>query len=192
MSKDETKKGKLGETVKEVGKSASRLLNNTAKVVVKKFDQNNDGEFDMQDLSIVADGISATVKDTASSIRDNIEEKNRQMEKKLLCPIFEEDLESTDFSMTKLIRVTTIDKKRAESEVCVGSVGYLSDFKEIQVVNVFIDKLDVFGLKLYPDAESELYYVDPNDRDRYIALDEYFNYLKVARVNELQRIAQTL
>lgn len=45
---------------------------------------------------------------------------------------------------------------------------------------------------LYPDTESEFYYVDPNDRNRYIALDEYFSYLKVARVNELQRIAQTL
>lgn len=186
------KKAKLGETVKEVGKSASRLLNNTAKVVVKNIDQNDDGEFNMQDIAIVAEGIGNVAKNTANSIKENIEEKNRQMEKKLLHPIFIEDLESAEFSMTKLIRVTEVDKKRAESEVCIGAVGYISDLKEMQVVNLYSDKLDAFGLTFYPDAESELYYVDPNDRDRYIALDDYFNYLKVARVNELQRIAQTL
>jgi len=38
----------------------------------------------------------------------------------------------------------------------------------------------------------ELYYVDPSDRDKYIALDDYFGYLKEARVNELQKIAQEL
>ena len=37
-----------------------------------------------------------------------------------------------------------------------------------------------------------MYYVDPGDRDLYIALDEYFRYLRIARVSELQRIAQDL
>lgn len=192
MTNDEKKKVNFGDAMKDVGKSASRLLNNTAKVVAKKLDQNDDGEFNMEDVSIVAEGISNTAKKTANTIKENLEEKNRQMEKKLLHPIFEDDLESADFAMSKLIRVTPVDKKRAESEVCVGAVGYISDLKEMQVVNLYIDKLDLFGLTFYPDAESELYYVDPNDRDRYIALDEYFNYLKVVRVNELQRIAQTL
>ena len=59
-------------------------------------------------------------------------------------------------------------------------------------MNIFKDKLEPFGLTFYPDADGELYYVDPSDRDRYIALDEYFNYLKVERVNELQKIAQDL
>ena len=149
MSENEMKKAKLGEAVKEVGKSASRLLNNTAKVVVKNIDQNDDGEFNMQDMAIVAEGIGNVAKNTANSIKENIEEKNRQMEKKLLHPIFIEDLESADFSMTKLIRVTEVDKKRAESEVCIGAVGYISDLKEMQVVNLYSDKLDVFGLTFY-------------------------------------------
>lgn len=36
--------------MKGVGKSASQLLNNTAKVVGKVLDQNDDGEFNMQDV----------------------------------------------------------------------------------------------------------------------------------------------
>lgn len=59
-------------------------------------------------------------------------------------------------------------------------------------MNIFRDSVDVFGLTFFPDNESEFYYVDPSDRDRYIALDDYFNYLKVERINELQKIAQDL
>lgn len=44
----------------------------------------------------------------------------------------------------------------------------------------------------YPDSGDEFYYIDPSERNRYISLDEYFSYLKVARINELQKIAQDL
>lgn len=43
-----------------------------------------------------------------------------------------------------------------------------------------------------PDCDSEFYYVDPSDRDQYIALFDYFSYLKTARIVELQKIAQDL
>lgn len=57
---------------------------------------------------------------------------------------------------------------------------------------MFRDSIDAFGLILYLDNDYDFYYADPSERDRYIALDKYFDYLKVARVNELQKIAQDL
>lgn len=60
------------------------------------------------------------------------------------------------------------------------------------MLNIFRDSIDFFGLSFYPDNRSEFYYVDPSDRDRYIELDDYFNYLKAERISELQRIAQDL
>lgn len=192
LLENQKKKINLGEAVKGVGKSTVKFVDNTAKIIVKNIDQNDDGEFDIKDVAIVTDTIGNVAKNTANNIKDILEEKNRQMEKKLLHPIFVEDLDDASFYMPKLIRVTDIDKKRADSDVCKDSIGYIADLKEIQIVNLFRNKLDIFGLTLYPDADYELYYVDPNDRDRYIALDEYFNYLKVSRVNELQRIAQSL
>ena len=62
----------------------------------------------------------------------------------------------------------------------------------MHIVNIFRDSINAFGLSFYPDCDSEFYYIDPTDRDRYISLDEYFSYLKVARISELQRIAQDL
>lgn len=159
---------------------------------VKAVDQNNDGSFDMKDVSFLAETIGNAAKNTATAVMVSAEEKGRELELKQLRPIFTEDLDAADFLLSKLIRITDIDKKRAESAVCTGSVGFMSPQKDFPFVNIFRDKVNTFGLTFYPDMDYELYYVDPCDRDRYIALDEYFSYLKIARVNELQRIAQDL
>ena len=123
---------------------------------------------------------------------DSAEEKSRQLELKSLRPVFPETLDDADFLMPKFIRVAERDRKHAESEVCKGSIGYLSDQKGFRIVNIFRDSIEAFGLTFCPDCDSEFYYVDPSDRDQYIALFDYFSYLKVARVNELQKIAQDL
>ena len=160
--------------------------------IVNAVDQNNDGSFDMKDISILAGTIGTAAMSTATAVMATAEEKSREMERKLLQPIFAEDLDNADFLLSKLIRVTKIDKRRAESAVCNGSVGFMSTHKDFPFVNIFRDKIDYFGITLYPDADCELYYVDPSDRDRYIALDNYFSYLKIARISELQKIAQDL
>ena len=160
--------------------------------IVNAVDQNNDGSFDMKDISILAGTIGTAAMSTATAVMATAEEKSREMERKLLQPIFAKDLDNADFLLSKLIRVTKIDKRRAESAVCNGSVGFMSTHKDFPFVNIFRDKMDCFGITLYPDADCELYYVDPSDRDRYIALDNYFSYLKIARISELQKIAQDL
>ena len=126
------------------------------------------------------------------SFRENTEEKSRQLEMKRLKPIFAETIDSADFVLPKFIRVTERDKKYATSEVCKGSIGYFSDYKDLRIINIFRDSLSFFGLTFYPDSECEFYYIDPSDRDRYISLDEYFAYLKVERINELQMLAKSL
>lgn len=164
----------------------------TKSALVNAVDQNDDGSFDLKDVSVIAETIGNAAKSTANAVKNNAEEKSREMERKILQPIFVEDLDNADFLISKLVRITEIDKKRAESEVCAGSIGFISVQKDLRVVNIFKDKIDKFGLTFYPDTDCELYYVDPSDRDKYIALDDYFSYLKVARVNELQKIAQDL
>ena len=183
---DEEKKLQKG-----IGKISS-LLAKAKDNAVKLADQNDNGKLDLEDISVVADNIGQVAKNTASALKDNFDEKNREHEKKLLQPVFAEDINDADFFMSKLIRITDKDKKRAESEVCQGAIGFISPQKDFKVVNLFTDRVDEFGLTFYPDKVSEIYYVDPSDRDRYIALDEYFSYLKIARVTELQKIAQDL
>ncbi len=176
----EKKKDILG-AVKSGGKAAAEMLDRAKATVVNAVDQNSDGKLDLKDITYIA---------------EQVKEKNayakQEAERKSLCPIFEEDLDNTDFLMPKLIRVAAMDKKHAESELCRDSIGFESVHKDLRVVNIYPDKVSIFGLTFYPDMDSEIYYVDPSDRDHYIALDDYYNYLRVARVSELQKIAQDL
>ena len=171
--------------------------------IVHVIDQNDDGSIDLKDVAMIADNVGSVARKIASSVQGNVIQNTNQFgnwvnqakleaERKALRPIFPEDLSEAEFSLPKLIRVADIDKKHAESEVCTGSIGYSSEHKGMKVVNVFTDYVDRFGIKLYPNKNSEVYYVDPTDRDHFIALDEYFDYLKTARVAELQKIAQDL
>ena len=182
----------LNALAEEAGKGAKSLWSKTKDGLVKVVDQNKDGTFDMDDVSVIAGTIGNAAKNTANAVKASAEERRRTLERELLQPIFEEDLEDAEFLISKLIRITDIDKRRAESDVCRGSIGYISVQKDLRIVNIFRDKVESFGLSFYPDVDCELYYVDPSDRDCYIALDEYFGYLKVARIDELQKIAQDL
>lgn len=188
----EKKKGNFGSAAAGAGKAAVNLFNKAKKSFVAAVDQNNDGEFNMKDVAAVAESIGSAAKKAATAIKDSADARAYEQELKTLAPIFEDDLVSTDFLMPKLVRITEMDKKRAESELCKGSIGYMSSQTELRIINIFRDKVDIFGLTFYPDMDSEIYYVDPLDRNRYIALDDYFGYLKIARVNELQKIAQDL
>lgn len=188
----EVKKINLGEAAIGAGKNAKAFLGKTKDTIIKAVDQNGDGSFDFKDVSAMADSIGNAAQNAANAMRDNAEARNREKERKALQPVSLEDLDSTDFTLSKLIRVVDIDKKHAESEVCKGSVGFISEQKELRIVNIYKNMIGAFGISLYPDADSEIYYIDPSDRDKYIALDDYFGYLKIARVNELQKIAQDL
>ena len=171
----------ISEKVLDAKQKTLGILNKTKETLIQVADQNDDGKFDREDVAKVA-----------NTIKESADEKARQMELKRLQPIFPADIDDGDFLIHKFIRVADRDKKRAESKVCQGSIGYFTSSKGIRVLNIFRDSVDVFGLTFYPDNRSEFYYVDPSDRDRYIALDDYFNYLKVERISELQRIAQDL
>lgn len=188
----EKKKVDLGSIAAGAGKGAAALWNRAKDAIVKVADQNDDGTFDMKDVSAIAESIGDAAKSTATAVMTSAEEKRRELERKALQPIFPDDLDSADFLLPKLVRITEIDKKHAESDVCKGSIGFTADQKDVRIITIFKDQVDNFGLTFYPDTDCELYYVDPSDRDKYIALDDYFSYLKIARVNELQKIAQDL
>lgn len=182
------KKEKLGNFFSKTGKVAKSLLDNAAQAI----DQNDDGKLDIKDVGIVATAVGDAVKKGTQSLKDFGEDQKKKFDLGRLNPLFIEELNSADFSMTKFIRVTERDRDHSESEVCQGSIGHLSSPKGLPMVNIYYDSIDSYDLVFFPDRNHEFYYVDPVDRNRYIALDEYFSYLKEARINELECLAQSL
>lgn len=183
---------KFRKFVANVGENAKGLLEKSKDITIQVIDQNGDGKIDLTDVSEIAESVGNTMKKSAQTLRETAEEKSRMLEVKALNPIFLETLNDTEFNVSRFVRITERNRKHAESEVCKGSIGFVSEQKGLRMVNIFRDSVDTFGLLFYPDCSSEFYYVDPSDRDCYIALDDYFGYLKLARINELQKLAQDL
>lgn len=184
----EIKKIDLGKVAVGAGQNTKAFLGKAKDTIINAIDQNGDGTLDRKDVSALAQAVG----NAANAAKSNAEAKNREKELQALQPIFPADLTSAEFTLSKLIRVSEMDKRHAESEVCKGSIGFVTVQKGLRIIHIYKDAVETFGLTLFPGADSEIYYVDPSDRDKYIALDHYFDYLKIARVNELQKIAQDL
>ena len=177
------------------------IFDKAKEAIIQTVDQNNDGQLDFKDIAAVTDNVGNAAKKIAEALQVNaVQNKNHlgnvmnrarlERERNALNPVFPEDLVKLD--KPKLIRITDIDNKRAKSDICKGSIGYLSEHKGVRVLNAFTNCLDQFGLKFYPNAHGEIYYINPSNKESYIALDEYFLFLKTVRASELQKIAQDL
>ena len=195
----EKKKGSLKSAAEGAGKAAAGFWGKAKKSVINAVDRNDDGAFDMKDVSVVTSAVGAAVKKASDAVKESKEQhqekrllEKQEKEREQLCPIFAKDLETPEFFMPKLIRISLMDRRHADSEVCEGSIGHRAKHEDLEIVNIYPEQVDQFGLTLFPDRDAEVYYVDPVDRDHYIALDDYFAFLKVERINELQRIAQEL
>lgn len=173
-------------------KKATELLGKTKDKVVKTLDQDNDNKLTGKDIVIVAETIEYTAKKTKNNIKESLDKKNLIKQKRELQPIFSNDLKDPTFKISKMVRITNIDKRRSSSPVCKNSIGYYSIFEDTKLVNIFNNKADLFGLSFFPDKTHDIYYVDPVYKNKYIAADLYFAYLKDVRVNELQMLAQDL
>ncbi len=171
----------LGKMFGDAIKGVSDFVDKTGKDITKAIDQNGDGKLDLSDVQVVSDRIQAARA-----------ESQRIADLERLKPIFPEDFEGPEFSLPKMIRVDVIDKPHAENAVCAGSVGFRTVQDDLTVMTIYRDYIDNLGLSFYPELENGVYYADPCDRDHYISLDDYFSYMKMQRVAELQRIAQAL
>lgn len=129
----------------------------------------------------------AEVAERAESAGEELK-KSLDMEKRMFHEILPRDLENPNFILPTMIRITGITEKFSG----LNAIGYLSEYKDFRVLNVFRERIDEYKIRFYPSDEGELYYADPADFNRYIALDEYFGYLKTVRLEELQQIVESL
>ena len=171
----------LGKMFADATKGVSELIDRAGKDITKAIDQNGDGKLDIADLQKISD-----------KIQEERAEAKRKADLERLKPLFPDDFERAEFVMPKMICIDAMDKPHAESEVCKGSVGFRTIADNLSVVTIYRGFIDQLGLSFYPELDNIVYYVDPCDRDHYVALDDYFTYMKMQRVAELQRIAQAL
>lgn len=138
----------------------------------------------------VAVTVAENVKESSEQLGDRLEQMKYENDKKRLSPIYKEELLSENFVLPHLVHIVNYDKRK-ENKACEGAVGFLTG-KDVKVLNVYREFVDLLNISFYPLLEEAVYYVDPCFSNLYIKLDEYFAYLKKVRVDELTSVAQDL
>lgn len=182
IGEDLSEKARSGiETAKGGAAKAKTAVAASAESLIQSIDKTGDGRFDLEDVA---------------EMKRQFQEKQRQAKLKrdldALNPIFFENLSEGDFFLPKMIRLAEMDKKHATNPICEGSIGHEMLVKDLRIVTVYRNQTSQWGLRFYPDENQDFYYVDPVNPQLYIAIDYFFDYLRQARIGELQRIAQDL
>lgn len=131
------------------------------------------------------------IKEGGEQLADFLDKTKCDIDRKRLCPFYESDLNSPDFVMPRMIRFVDADERRT-NKACEGAIGFETNTKDANMLNMYIENADMLHLNFYPFLDSSVYYADPCHKDLYIRLDEYFIYLKKVRVDELLTVAQNL
>ena len=124
-------------------------------------------------------------------------------DRKNLRPVFLDDLlpishiqdtltSVKSMSPCNMLRIVERDRRRESNIVSRGAIGYWTSAEDIEILNLYIDEAEKFGISFYPELDKTVYYVNLFRKNLYISVNEYFAYLKKARAAELELIASEL
>lgn len=209
--------GSIGKVVADASAKTAGIATKAQQAIVNTVDKNGNGKIDAEDFAKVEENLQQAtekIKSFASVAGQNVKSGSEllgkalsdaklERDRKYLRPVFSDEMlsnaadvngidEIRNSHLPSVICIVARDKKRSESEICNGAVGYRMAIKGVDMLNLYEDSVDQFGLSFYPNIERTIYHVAPYQDNLYICLDEYFDYLKKARVNELELIAQDL
>ncbi len=148
--------------------------------------------------AVAADEVKSTaikIKDDATAkqteIKASLADKKREEDIKKYSPIFKEDVENGEILSERVIRIVNYDA-RLENETCKESIGFYEKSEDRKMPTIYSKYVSSLGLTLRPRQSDSVYISDPCVPGTYIEIDEYYNYMKEVRVNELTVLAQAL
>ncbi len=202
--------GALSKAIGSLGAHAKETVVKAQNSVMHAVDRNGNGKIDAEDFGLTREnleGAGEAVKGAAiaaghglkagsAAMSQAFAEARLELDLKNLKPVFPDTLPFTDgdvaVAQPSIVSVVARDKRRSESEVCRGAVGYYQSAKGYELLNLYEDYIPQLKLAFYPTAAKGVFLADPYQRGVYIALDEYFDFIRKALVNELEVVAQDL
>ena len=136
-----------------------------------------------------AAGAASFVKEKRDAVSERSIEKRLENERKALKPVFLEDLAAAGFRFPPMICIEDPDEKHMKSVVCKGSIGFQSREDDLQILHLYPESLDQTGVSFFPRKEKAAYFADNSSSNFYVNLEEYFEFQKKARIDELEQIA---
>lgn len=172
----------FGETLGSFGLHAKDAAAKAQSAIAKAVDRNGDGKIDAEDFGLTRENLEAAggavkgaaiaaghgLKAGGSAMGKALSDARLQAERKALRPVFPEELpfgmeqdKSTNQDLPGILSVAVRDKKRAESEVCQGSVGYYQTAKGYDLLCLYEDNLSPLPLTFYPTASQGIFWQAP-------------------------------
>ena len=202
----------FGKAMGHLGVHAKETVAKAQSAVMHAVDKNGNGKIDAEDFGLTRENLEdagETMKGVALAAGHGLKAESAAMGKafaearleldlKTLKPAFADTLPFTakdsqaDAAQPSILSIVARDKKRSESEVCRGAVGYYQSAKGYELLNLYEDYVPQLSLTFYPAAAKGVFLADPYQTGVYIALDEYFDFIRKALVNELEVVAQDL
>ena len=181
--KKESLAKRIGNKAEALATKTKGIAETAQKAILDAADKNRDGKLDMQDLGLNKEALQKVgekAKEAASvagegmkaggtELKKQLGEAKLELDKKVLRPVFAEG-----------------------NAVCAGAVGYWSTIKGVELLNLYEDAAEQINVTFFPNPAESFYYANPYLKGFYISLNEYFDYLKKARVDELRTVAQEL
>lgn len=125
-------------------------------------------------------------------MKDSLAEKKKAEDYEKYAPLFAENAEDIELiENARVIRIVEYDS-RLENEVCIGSIGFVCKTNERLIPTVYKKYIEQFHFEFYPKFCESVFVTDPCIKGKFIQIEEYFNYMKQVRVNELTLLAQAL
>lgn len=181
-----------GELAKEKAGEAKAWVDEKTPEAMEKLEEAAD--FVKETAEETAEWADSSAKKTKAWLEAQSEAnklRKREYDLKTLRPIFEKDIPES-FVDYPLINIVRRDELREKSEACEGALGFFTQTKDIDVINVFLSSFDKFSFTCVGDVEEGVYFANPYVPGEYIESNNYAKYLKEERVRELANIADSL
>lgn len=130
-------------------------------------------------------------KEVAKEGSEKLNDAKNDLDKRIYNPIDGETLLSDEFNAPSLIRLMDTNPYIAK-EACKEAVGFNSLIAKNKVLELIKGEYPGDKFDFYPNLSEPIYLRNPYVNNMYISLNAYFDYIKKARVAELEMIANKL
>ena len=142
-------------------------------------------------VALARDKTVDAIKNGSDQVAVQASRAKHEYDLKRFRPIWAEDLKNENYALPAIINITE-DDPRCEQDACKGAVAFDDSTKEKKALTVLDEYAGELGVEFYPVKHEIVYFADQFNPNKYIDVNSYFGYLKEAKVNELNEIAQTL
>lgn len=133
---------------------------------------------------------AVAVKHGGERAIDGLGKAKQDLDIRRLRPVFPGQI-GNEYKIPPFVQVVDHDKNFGK-DVCHGAIGFDRRPNHVPMFAVSRGRLEELDLKFLPNANDMFFYIHPYDNHTYIAIDEYFLYLRKQRVAELEKIAYDL